>query len=114
MTIPAPNLKHDATKALWHDVLEQKELETHELAIFARACLALDRAIAADEILDAEGLTVPTKNGIKSHPMCVVQRDQMNLFSKLMRQLGFKDDPLPTRGPGRPPHSLLYSNGQRR
>jgi hypothetical protein len=113
MPMPEPKLKHPRAKALWRSITHEYALEDHAIDILAGACIALDRAEAAAEVLEREGLTVPTKNGVRAHPCCSVERDSRNLHSKYMRQLGLDMEDT-TRGPGRPPHPVGHAfNGRR-
>lgn len=103
-----------ATRAWWRGIVDEYQLESHHIKLLTAAATALDRAEQAREIIDREGLCVPTKEGgMKAHPAVAIEHNARLLFVKVLRELGLDVDEN-TRGPGRPPHSLLYSNGGRR
>ena len=91
----------------WCAVLGDYELEAHHLRLLRLACEAWDRCQQAREILDRDGLTVPTGDGgLKAHPAIGIERDARTAFARLLRELDLDAEPPPDRA--RPP--ALRSN----
>jgi hypothetical protein len=66
---PPGNLKQ-AGRDLWVSVVREFELNgSGTRAVLAEACAAADMVAACRERLAKDGLTVPTKNGIRDHPL---------------------------------------------
>jgi len=95
------------TACWWRAVLGDYELEAHHLRLLRLACEAWDRCQQAREILDRDGLTVPTGDGgLKAHPAIGIERDARTAFARLLRELDLDAEPPPDRA--RPP--ALRSN----
>lgn len=95
------------TAAWWNAVLGDYDLEAHHLRLLRLACEAWDRCQQAREILDRDGLTVPTgEGGLKAHPAIGIERDARTAFARLLRELDLDADQPPERA--RPP--ALRSN----
>ena len=69
------------------------------------ACEATDRAVALRAIIDAEGMIVRTRTGLKGHPLLRHELANRALVSKLLVRLGLdmEASPTPPREVGRPP-----------
>jgi hypothetical protein len=70
------------------------------------ACEATDRAVALRAIIDAEGMIVRTRTGLKDHPLLRHELANRALVSKLLVRLGLDMEASPTpphTTPGRPP-----------
>ena len=91
-------------KRLFRAVMEEYDLTPAEVKILQTTMEALDRATAARQRIDAEGLTLPDRFGQpKPHPLLTTERDARSQFLTGMRQLnleGGSDEP--ARAPGRP------------
>jgi phage terminase small subunit len=73
------------------------------LRVLRVACEAFDRAQAAREAIDADGMTVLDKAGQrKPHPLISCERDARNGFLAGLKALSLDLNPL-RDGPGRPP-----------
>jgi len=70
------------------------------------ACECLDRAVALRAIIDAEGMIVRTRTGLKDHPLLRHELANRALVSKLLVRLGLdmEASPVPPSGVGRPPN----------
>jgi P27 family predicted phage terminase small subunit len=72
------------------------------LRILRVACEAFDRAQAAREAIDRDGMTIKDKFGqIKPHPLLPVERDSRAAFLAGLKHLNLDLEPLKNR-PGRP------------
>jgi phage terminase small subunit len=54
---------------------------------------AWDRCEQARHELAKDGLTVPTRNGLKAHPCIAIERDSRLAFARLIRELDLDVDP---------------------
>lgn len=96
--IPPKAPKHFSreSKALWRSVLEEFDLEPQHRRILRLLCEALDRAAAAQGILNAEGLVATDRFGQKrAHPMVAVKRDAEIASARLLRELNLEGEALP-------------------
>ena len=101
---PAPEHLRRETKAWWRSVVRDYLLEQHHLLLLQAACEALDRAAEAREILDKEGLTVPTSSGgLKQHPAAQIEFNSRLSFARILRELDLDTEPAPE---GRRPPAL--------
>jgi hypothetical protein len=73
------------------------------------ACEATDRAVALRTIIDAEGMIVRTRTGLKDHPLLRHELANRALVSKLLVRLGLdmEAQPTPPSGVGRPPSGSI-------
>lgn len=82
---PAPKGAGTEGRRLWRSVLEQYELETHELALLVRAVRVADVCTDLQGIVDAEGPLLTTRLGEqKAHPALVELRQQSTLLARLI------------------------------
>jgi P27 family predicted phage terminase small subunit len=91
-------------KKIYRELLEEFAIEDCAgLKILRVSCEAFDRAQAAREQIEKEGMTVTDKFGQeKVHPLLPVERDSRSAFLAGLKALNL--DIIPTRdGPGRPP-----------
>jgi P27 family predicted phage terminase small subunit len=84
---PPPAHLSEATQAWWKNVVEAFALEPHHLRQLECACDAWDRMVEARETVRKEGLTTPTRDGVKSHPAIAVERDSRKAFLEALREL---------------------------
>ena len=75
-------------RRLWHSVVEEFELRQFELDLLERACIALDRLSALDEVLHRQGLDVDGR----AHPALVESRMQAIVFARLITALRLPDE----------------------
>jgi phage terminase small subunit len=90
------------TMARQHDIVEG-----HRLSLLHLAARCLDTMEEARKQIARGGLTVPSQQGIKSHPAVAVERDARAAFARLIKQL--KLDKEVKRPVGRPAHGLGVS-----
>lgn len=78
----------DAAVRFWHEVLEQFELDEHELVLLTQACRAvslLDRL--DDELRDAPVLVDDAGDRQRAHPAAVEQRQQSIVLARVLAAL---------------------------
>lgn len=90
----------DESKRAWRRISREYEL-TPDAGLLLRAALEnWDRAQAARELVNREGMVL----GEKRHPACDVEKQAYGLFQRFMRQLGL--DLMEPGPPGRPSTSV--------
>ena len=87
------------------------ELEEHHLHLLRLACESLDRCEQARRRLEAEGLTVAGREGLKPHPCASVERDSRLAFARLLRELDLDTEML--ADPYARPPALASNRGRR-
>jgi P27 family predicted phage terminase small subunit len=105
MNNPPKHLSREAKK-LWRDILDEFDLsDSAGLRILQTALEAMDRAQAARQAIDLEGMTVLDKFGqLKPHPLLPTERDSRAAFLAGLKALSLDLEPVRS-GPGRPPDS---------
>ncbi len=99
---PAPRGLSPASRQVWRDVVNAYALDLPALRLLRLFCEALDRAAAAQLVLDADGLVVRDRFGqVKAHPMVAVKRDAEVVSARLLRELDIADEPPPDPRPPR-------------
>ena len=101
---PAPKHLSKESKKLFKAVVSEYAIDDSAgLKILVVALEALDRAQAAREQIDKEGMTVKDKyEQIKPHPLLACERDSRAAFLSGIKCLNLDLEPL-RDGPGRPP-----------
>lgn len=84
--IPPSELKKSG-RALWSAVLEEYELDRHEVLILREACRTADALDGLQALLDADGLMGETSQGPRIHPALVEARQQRLTFARLLTAL---------------------------
>jgi phage terminase small subunit len=107
---PPPHLTASAAQ-WWRTVLDRFVLEEHHLRLLQLACEAWDRGQKARAQIDAEGLTVAGREGVKPHPCIAIERDARLAVARLVRELDLDVQPPISERVG--PAALL-SNGRSR
>jgi len=74
-------------KALWSAVMRDYELDKHETVILREACRTLDSIDSLQHLLDREGLTSESSQGVRVHPALVELRQQRVTFARLLTAL---------------------------
>lgn len=75
-------------RKLWRSILDDYDLEQHELAVLTVACRTVDRLEDAATILTGEPLTITnTKGDTIAHPLLVEQRQQAITLVRLLASL---------------------------
>jgi P27 family predicted phage terminase small subunit len=96
----------------WTSTVEAYILQEHHLRLLQLACEAWDRAQAAREELEKDGLTVSTTQGVRAHPCVAVERDARLAVARLVRELDLDTEPPASDRSALPP--LLSNNRIRR
>lgn len=97
----APAHLSRAARKWWSGIVESYEIEDHAIAILTAAAEALDRKEQARLILLKEGLTIPCREGAKTHPAVAIERDSRLAFLRAVRELCLSaEDPDESRSPG--------------
>ncbi len=63
-----------ATREWFRSVVADFELQPHHVRLLTLAAEAWDRGQQAREILEAEGITVPCRDGAKAHPCVAIEQ----------------------------------------
>jgi P27 family predicted phage terminase small subunit len=84
---PPKHLK-PGTRRWWKEVVTDWRLEEHHRRLLTLAGEAWDRCGQARELIETDGLTVPTKaGGPRLHPAVRVEQDARLAFARLIREL---------------------------
>jgi P27 family predicted phage terminase small subunit len=97
--------KHLSLEArkIWKEILSEYDIDDAAgIRILRVAMEAFDRAQAAREKIDLEGMSITDKFGqIKPHPLLPIERDSRAAFLSGLKALNLDIEPL-RDGPGRP------------
>jgi hypothetical protein len=74
-------------RALWRAVLSDYVLDKHEQTILREACRTADSLDGLQTLLDNEGLTSESSQGVRVHPALVELRQQRVTFARLLTAL---------------------------
>ncbi len=74
-------------KRLWRSVLDEYELEEHELALLREAVRTVDLLDALEGAVKAEGAVIEAQGGVKAHPAVVEARQQRIALARLLAAL---------------------------
>jgi P27 family predicted phage terminase small subunit len=109
MTLPPPPAHLSPSAARWWAAtVAAYVLHEHHLRLLQLTCEAWDRAQAAREQLDRDGLTVAGREGgIRPHPCIAIERDARLAVARLVRELDLDTEP-PVPGRNAPP--AIFSN----
>ena len=70
-----------ASAQWWRSVVGEYRLQAHHLKLLVLACEAMDRAVQARQILDAEGVVVLNDRRVPiAHPAIKIENDARNAF----------------------------------
>lgn len=99
----APNHLSKEARRIWKEILEEYDIaDAAGLHILRVALEAYDRAQAAREAIDQDGMTLKDKFGqTKPHPLLPIERDSRAAFLAGLKALNLDLEPLRDR-PGRP------------
>lgn len=82
---PAPTGSGRAGRKLWRAVMEQFELNDHEVALLERACRTADACANLQAVVDAEGVMARNRFGDPvPHPALVELRAQSLVLARLI------------------------------
>lgn len=89
-----------ASRKWFKEVIETYELDSHHLHVLTMACEAMDRSTEARKLIEEQGMVYMDKAGQpKPHPAVIVERDQKDLFRRLLRELNLSEEPAESRPP---------------
>ncbi len=102
-TNKAPGHLSQEARRIWKDIIEEYLIDDAAgLRILRTALEAFDRAQAAREAIDKEGMTISDKfNQVKPHPLLPIERDSRAAFLAGLKALNLDLEPL-RDAPGRP------------
>ncbi|GAA1118183.1 hypothetical protein GCM10009670_04230 [Citricoccus alkalitolerans] len=83
----APRGLKTSGKKLWQAVTDEFDLQDHELTILKEACRTVDTLDGLQTIVDRDGLTMTSPQGVKAHPALVELRNQRVTLAKLVASL---------------------------
>ena len=99
----APSHLTKSTRGFWLTVVSTNNLDPHRVRLLTLGCEALDRCVAARELVTRDGLVVNGREGgMRPHPAIAIERDSRLAFVRIMRELGLDAGDKPRRAPGRP------------
>jgi P27 family predicted phage terminase small subunit len=94
MPVEPPSHLSPSARQWWQATVGMYVLQEHHLRLLQLACEAWDRAQAAREQLDREGVTVQgAEGGLKTHPAVAVERDSRLAVARLVRELDLDTEP---------------------
>jgi len=85
-------------RRLWASVAAEFELAEHEAAQLAEACFIRDRLDQLRQQVDADGLMIPSSQGVRLHPAVPEIRAQQLSLARILATLGvppLAEDSLP-------------------
>ena len=83
----APSGTRAAGKRLWKAVLDEYELEEHELLLLREAVRTTDTLDALELLVQAQGAVVTSPQGEKANPALVEARQQRIALARLLAAL---------------------------
>ena len=96
---PAPDDLGDSGRALWQHVASRyvidAEQDRQQLTQVCRTADLLDRLQA---VVDSEGVTAESSQGIRTHPAVAELRHQRIVFARLLAALGMPSEAEAARG----------------
>ncbi|RUV89193.1 hypothetical protein EOA60_08280 [Mesorhizobium sp. M1A.F.Ca.IN.020.06.1.1] len=102
-----PSHLRKPTQKWFRSVVEEYEMEPHNLRLLIRACEAWDRGEEAREAIEAHGLTYTDRwNAPRARPEVAVERDSRIGFARLIRELSLDGAGSPEAS--RPPRYASY------
>jgi P27 family predicted phage terminase small subunit len=92
---PPPEHLSERSKALWARIVSERRVRSVGRPVLLQTALeALDRAEAARQAVEKEGMTktTPATGAVHIHPLLKVERESRQLFARLWEQLGLTWD----------------------
>ena len=91
---PPPGDLKQSGRDLWISIVREYECDdAGSQAVLAEAARACDMAAACREQITREGLTIPTKNGVRDHPLIRAALMAQSFMSRTLIRLGAVDVP---------------------
>jgi phage terminase small subunit len=84
---PPPAHLSPSARYWWQTTVDRYVLEEHHVRLLQLCCEAWDRSQKARAQIDAEGLTVAGREGVKPHPCIAIERDARLAVARLVREL---------------------------
>ena len=107
---PTTDHLEPATRVWFQQIATDYSLESHHVRILLTAAEMWDRASAARESVQENGVMVMDRYGcLKANPACEIERSSKTLFLKSLRELG-----LDVEEPTAPRQKPLSTNAGRR
>jgi hypothetical protein len=98
-------------RRLWRAVLDQFELDEHELALLREAVRTVDHLDALADILAEQGLVIETKTGARAHPALVESRQLRIALARILAALRLPDGEAGDESQGRRPQRRVGARG---
>lgn len=97
---PPPRELKEAGRDLWVNIINEFVVDdAGSRAVLKEICLTADLVVACREQIAKEGLTIPTKNGSRDHPLTrTLLMSQSFMTRSLIRLRAIADAPKPTLG----------------
>jgi len=104
LTVKPPRKLGRHGTQLWKNILRGYVIDdVADIETLALACEQLDRAQECREQIDADGVVIRTKHGLKDHPLLKIELAARSYVSRAMQRLGLGTEL--GRSAGRPPLS---------
>jgi hypothetical protein len=87
MTDQTPTGLKTAGKRLWSSIVDDFELDEHELALLLEACRTVDVLTVLDANVRKDGPLIESPQGVKAHPAAVEARQQRIALARLLAAL---------------------------
>lgn len=81
-----PGLKAGGRR-LWREITDEYELAHHELVVLLEAARTVDALQSLEDIVNREGVTNVSPQGVRAHPALVEARQQRVTLAKLVASL---------------------------
>ena len=98
-----PDGLQESGRALWRAVLDDYELDTHELSMLTQAARLADLCDTLQATIDAEGIMATSSQGSRVHPAAVELRQTSIALARMLTALRIpqgEDDGRTQRRPG--------------
>ena len=91
---PPPTHLSPGSRELWEKLVPARCESPERVELLAAALMARDRAEAAREALERDGMTSESKTGlVHVHPLVRVEKDALALFARIWSSLGLDRRP---------------------
>jgi len=96
---PAPPDLRDSGRALWLEVTHAYMIDAEQDRLrLVQVCRTADLCDQLAALVDAEGVTATSSQGIRTHPAVVELRHQRIVLARLLAALGVPTESEPARG----------------
>lgn len=87
----APRGLGDDGRKLWQAITKSFELTESEAVLLEESARCRDRIKQLRAVVDAEGVTVQSPQGVKAHPALVEERSQRKMLGQLLASMRLPD-----------------------